>query len=271
MAVPLLKNSNDLESINQVIHEALEKVSYAFDHSEKNVSIASAVSPHLISRALKQFMDVLYRVEFEQSLSVDGVTTYHREIQDRPIHDAYEPVSNREISEIGEHGLQLLDTLSEWAVALELPFQNHQIKAITVMVALWIARHGGQLNSINNVVNTLAEIANSTSERDALADLSYLMGELVSAVSVETKFDFDNIDRRQPWRVLNLNRGIIATRSQDPTIMEHAFEDLIRNIPEDAKMFFEQGMRQMDEFNYPDHVREVMTRYYEQYRARVLH
>ena len=140
-----------------------------------------------------------------------------------------------------------------------------------VMVALWVARHGGELNSIESVVNTLAEIANSTSEQEALAELGYMMGELISAVSVETKFDFENIDNQHPWRVLNLNRGIIATRSHDTKIMENAFEDLIRNIPEDAETFFRQGMQQMEELNYPDHVRDVVSRYYLQSKTRVLH
>lgn len=271
MAVSLLSASNDLDRINQVINEALEKVSYAFDHAKENVIIDSAVSPHLISRALKQFLEVLHRVELEQYLNKhkNGAAQFHAEFF--AFDGSDEIITITEISELGEHGLQLLDTLGEWAQALNLPFQQNQIKTIMVMVALWIVRHGGQLNSLNSIVNALAEIANTTSERDALADLSYLMGELISAVSAETKFDFENQDRHQPWRVLNLNRGIIATRSHDPQIMEHAFDELIRNIPEDAGMFFEQGIRQMDEMNYPDHVRNVMLRYYEEFRTRTLH
>jgi hypothetical protein len=139
------------------------------------------------------------------------------------------------------------------------------------MVALWVARHGGKLVSLESVVNTLAEISNSTVEQEELAELSYLMGEIVEAVSPETKFDFDNINRQQPWRILNLNRGIIATRSHDIEIMEHAFEELIRNIPEDAENFFSQGVKQMDELDYPDHVRNVVVRYYNQSKQRVLH
>ena len=271
MALSLLSASNDLDRINQVIYEALDKVSYAFDHSGENVIINSAVSPHLISRALKQFLDVLHRVELEQYLNKQKSDVMHFQVEFFELDGSDETITINEISELGEHGIQLLDTLSEWAQALGLPYQESQIKTIMVMVALWIARHGGQLSSINSIVNALAEIANTTSERDALADLSYLMGELISAVSMETKFDFENHDRRQPWRVLNLNRGIIATRSHDPQIMEHAFEELIRNIPEDAGMFFEQGIKQMEEMNYPDHVRTVMLRYYKQFRIRTLH
>jgi hypothetical protein len=53
--------------------------------------------------------------------------------------------------------------------------------------------------------------------------------------------------------------------------MEHAFEELIRNVPEDAEQFFKQGMQQMEALDYPEHVRAVMTRYFQQSKTRVLH
>ncbi|WP_455206399.1 hypothetical protein [Kaarinaea lacus] len=268
MAIPLYINTPDVNSISIVIREAVDKVSHAFDLSDE-IPVPNAVSPHLIGKALKQFLDLLYRAESAQEALIN----------DRPgftdqddVDDTYcQPLSSEEISEVGNHGLQLLDTLSEWAQALELPYQKNQINAIMVMVALWIARRGGELSSIESVVNTLAEIANSISEPDALAELSYMMGELISAVAIETKFDFEKIDPQHPWRILNLNRGIIATRSHDTSLMEHAFEELIRNVPEDAEQFFKQGMQQMEELDYPEHVRAVMIRYFQQSKSRVLH
>ncbi|MCI0505488.1 MAG: hypothetical protein L0Z73_05195 [Gammaproteobacteria bacterium] len=268
MAIPLYINTADADSISNVIREAVDKVSHAFDLSEE-IAVPNAVSPHLIGKALKQFLDILYRAESDQKLIANGgaVSVHQPYIEDAH----YEPLSRDEISEVGNHGLQLLGTLSEWAQALELPYQKNQINAIMVMVALWIARRGGELSSIESVVNTLADIANSTTEPDALAELSYMMGELISAVSLETRFDFENSNHQHPWRVLNLNRGIIATRSHDTGLMEHAFEELIRNVPEDAEQFFKQGMQQMEALDYPDHVRAVMTRYFQQSKTRVLH
>jgi len=266
MAIPLYVNSPDLDSISDVVRDAVDQVSHAFDKTD-DVAVPNAISPHLISKALKQFLEVLYRVDYERNVDTDNLINFQAMVEGNRLTN----FSREEISDIGNHGLQLLDTLCEWAQALRLPYQQHQIKAIMVMVALWVARHGGELSSIESVVNTLAEIANSTSEPDALAELSYVMGELISAVSIETKFNFENSDRQHPWRVLNLNRGIIATRSHDTRIMEHAFDDLIRNIPEDAEMFFKQGMQQMEELNYPDYVRDVVSRYYQQSKTRVLH
>jgi len=61
--------------------------------------------------------------------------------------------------------------------------------------------------------------------------------------------------------VLNLNWGIVATRSHNAGLMAHVFDQLIKNIPIDAKTFFQEGMQQMDIVGYPDHVREVMEKY----------
>ena len=266
MAIPLYLNSSDLDSISLVIREAVDKVSHAFDKS-REIDIPNAISPHLISKALQQFLEALYRVDYDLNLSSKSSDQYAL-VQD---YMATDKLSSKEITEIGDHGLQLLNNLCEWAQALKLPYQHSQVRAIMVMVSLWVARHGGEINSIDSVVNTLAEIANSTDEQEALAELSFMMGELINAVSTSSRYDFDNSNRGHPWRVLNFNRGIIATRSHDTRIMEHAFEDLIRNIPEDAERFFQQGMQQMEELNYPDHVRKVVSKYYDQSKSRVLH
>jgi hypothetical protein len=62
--------------------------------------------------------------------------------------------------------------------------------------------------------------------------------------------------------VLLLNHGIVATRSHNTALMEQAFAQLTRHLPEDAARFFTEGMQQMDALDYPDHVREVMAKYH---------
>ena len=61
MAIPLYINTTDVESISDTIRDAVDKVSHAFDISDE-VSVPNAVSPHLIGKALKQFLDILYRM-----------------------------------------------------------------------------------------------------------------------------------------------------------------------------------------------------------------
>ena len=67
---------------------------------------------------------------------------------------------------------------------------------------------------------------------------------------------------RDPWRLLLINRAIVATRSHNRELMESAFDALLENLPSDAPSFFAEGMEQMAVIDYPDHVRELMKRYY---------
>jgi hypothetical protein len=62
-----------------------------------------------------------------------------------------------------------------------------------------------------------------------------------------------------------LNRSIVATRSHNTDLMEQAFTELSRHLPEDAGHFFTEGMQQMDALDYPEHVRRLMACYHRQW------
>jgi hypothetical protein len=54
--------------------------------------------------------------------------------------------------------------------------------------------------------------------------------------------------------------------------MEEAFEALAEHLPEEAPGFFREGMGQMDALGYPQRVRIIMQRYYDQWCGqRLLH
>ena len=79
--------------------------------------------------------------------------------------------------------------------------------------------------------------------------------------------DEDRSDAWRPWRVINLNTGIAATRSLDPELMESTFEKLGRRLPYDMPGFFADGMRRMAVQDVPDVARDVMRRYVERWPA----
>jgi len=97
------------------------------------------------------------------------------------------------------------------------------------------------------------------------AALSGMIGRIIDACSLETSSGLENMNPGRPWRVININRSIVATRSHSPEIMDVAFQALIKNLPQDAPNFFVEGMSEMERLGYPEHVRKVMTRYYEQW------
>jgi hypothetical protein len=97
------------------------------------------------------------------------------------------------------------------------------------------------------------------------------MEEVAKAASEKKQMDEDRSNPWRPWRVLNLNAGIAATRSCDPQLMERVFENLGRRLPYDMPGFLADGRRQMMTQNVPEAVREVMNRYAEKWPARPAH
>jgi hypothetical protein len=272
MVMPLYLSATDIRSVVAVLDETVEKVLYA--NNGRAVKAASKfeaeVTPESLAQALRHFMNIMADIDTGASFEAQPRSASYRDTAN--VGKVYEhSLTQQELSEIGNHGLALLEMASDLAGSLNLQYQRNQLNAIMVAAALWVARHGGKLKTLETVVDTLAEFGNSTSDLRALTALCDVMGEIINAASNELRFDFDNRHPGRPWRVINLNRGIIATRTHNPQIMESVFEELIRNIPDDAKSFFEKGVQQMDELDYPNAVREVMVRYQRQHRSFVLH
>ena len=139
--------------------------------------------------------------------------------------------------------------------------QNRELIRLSVPVSLWVARHGGKLSQIDMLVNSLAGYANELTEPHMLADLAAVIKEVVDACDNEIRRDIDQSNMMRPWRVLNLNYGIVATRSHQPELIEQAYDALIENLPQDARQFFKEGKQQMELIGYPEEVREVVERY----------
>ena len=98
------------------------------------------------------------------------------------------------------------------------------------------------------------------------------MSDALRATAPVIQQDIEKTNPGRPWRILHLNRAIVATRTHQPDLMDEAFGDLTRHLPEDAAGFFSQGMEQMELLNYPPHVRAVMDRYYRKWSVnRSLH
>ncbi len=132
-------------------------------------------------------------------------------------------------------------------------------------MALWVARHDGQIDTLEPVVDALALLANTIRTPQTLETLSAEIGRIVAAVAPVISRDLEKINPGRPWRVLLLNYSIVATRSHNTAMMEQAFAVLTRHLPEDAGRFFSEGMQQMDALDYPEPVRKVMAKYHRQW------
>ena len=59
----------------------------------------------------------------------------------------------------------------------------------------------------------------------------------------------------------------MATRSHQLELIEQAYDLLVKNLPQDARQFFKEGLQQMDAIGYPDEVRAVVERYNQMWGA----
>jgi len=177
-----------------------------------------------------------------------------------------------DITEIGEYALRLAQTLATSPGCTQSQQQRLDVARLTIGLALWIARLGGRIDTLEPVVDALALQANALRDPQLLEALSEQIHRIIAAVSPLIRQDLEKVNPGRPWRVLLLNHGIVATRSHNTRLMERAFTDLARHLPDDAARFFTQGMEQMDALGYPEPVRKVMQKYHREWtRNRALH
>ena len=215
--------------------------------------------PQLLLQALDDLFDGLRRLEDEGP----PVASSMDDANQSPFID---------VRALGEHGIDLLARLAALADRLLLPQQARAIEELTLPLACWIARHGGELTYLGPVVNGAANLANRLDKPSDLGELHGLLTEIVNAVDPEVSQENPTADTNRPWRILLINRAIVATRSHRPELMDQAFESVAEYLPEEAPSFFREGMEQMDALNYPPQVRAVMLRFHERWCSRrVLH
>lgn len=222
-------------------------------YESRRPAATSQVTPAQLDAGIEQFFAIALKVDREQ-----GETG---------------PVTSDDVSQLGDYGLTLLTDLMAWAHQLELRERelDRDLESVVLAFTDWIVRHEGEIRTLEPIVDALAHQANRTRDPQELAALTHFMSRIVRGTSSFIKQDLEKGNPGRPWRVLNLNRGIVATRSHRPELMEAVFEEFARYLPEDAPQFFAEGMQQMDELNYPPHVRAVMARFFDRFTRRTMH
>ncbi len=212
-------------------------------YESRRPTSSNQVTPSQLAEAVNQFLIIISRVDQEQG--------------------EVGPVAKEDVTQLGDYGMTLLTDLSAWAGQLNLPVPRDDLEIVVLAAADWVMRHEGQIRALDPVVNALANFANRMHDPTSLEPLTLFMGRVAQASAKYIKQDLEKTNPGRPWRVLHLNRGIVATRTNNPALMEKVFDDLVRYLPEDAPAFFAEGMQQMEALNYPQPVRQVMGRYFD--------
>lgn len=183
-------------------------------------------------------------------------------VQSHSDNEPMESDAEQDIHTLGDYGFHLLADLAKSAGSLGLDELSHQFEGLTLPLAVWISRQGGKIKTLEPIVNAIANEANSVREPHELERLYELTGEIEHAVIPAIQQDLEKSNPGRPWRILLLNRAIIATRSHQPELIEAAYGNLERLLPEEAARFFREGMQQMVALDYPQAVRDLVEKYY---------
>lgn len=236
----------DIDGIND---RALEVTKAIVDRNEETGKIDNPeAGPLAVAAALSDF--------FEIATALDQGAVF---------------LESDELAEFAAHGLDLLDRLAYQLLVLEVMEHRENMALIFASIGVWMARREATLENLEGIADGFGRITNALNDQKELAEMCQLMEEVADATSKDVRIDEDTSNPYRPWRVLNLNAGIAATRSLDPQLMEQTFDNLGRRLPQDMPGFLADGRRQMIVQDVPDAVRDVIDRYAERWPTAPAH
>lgn len=170
-----------------------------------------------------------------------------------------------EITRCTDYALQLFHEMTHLARLINMEHEAVEVENLAFPFSLWGLRLGAEIVTLDPVVNAIARLANSEQPPGYLEELYREVSEVMQATAIEQQLEKTVSTQANPWKILLLNRAIIATRSHQPMLMDDAFSAIVEYLPEDAPTFFQEGMEQMDIVGYPMQVRDIMMAWFHRY------
>lgn len=113
---------------------------------------------------------------------------------------------------------------------------------LIVGVALWAIRHDVALGVVEPVVNALARRSNRAASKQEIAAVFGLMQGLIAHVAPRLSADLERSNPERPWRVAHVNFAITAIRTEDPAMIDHAFDALDAALPDERAGFYAEAL-----------------------------
>jgi hypothetical protein len=117
-----------------------------------------------------------------------------------------------------------------------------EIADLAIGVALWASRHGVELAVVEPVANALAMRSNRARSRSDLAAVFGLMQGVIAHVAPRLAADLERSNPERPWRILHANLAITAIRTEDPDLIDYAFDALDRALPDERAAFYAEAL-----------------------------
>jgi hypothetical protein len=109
-------------------------------------------------------------------------------------------------------------------------------------VALWAIRHGVPIGVVEPVANALAQRSNEARGKEQLAAVFGLMQGVIAHVAPRLSADLERSNPERPWRLLHANLAITAIRTEDPQLMDFAFDALDAALPDERAGFYAEAL-----------------------------
>lgn len=231
------------DDLKKIFMQASAVILQAFDSS--NTQPGGDATPAQLTEAITQFFIIYEKLGSK--------------------HSENSLIKKDNISKIGDEAITCLNELGTWAERLDLPREKAMLDEIALAAAHWVIRHQGDIRSLEVIVDMLAAKANRTSDKAVLTSLFHVINDVIAHTSPELQSDLDKSDPARPWRMLNLNFAIVATRTMDKELMVSAFDTLGRNLPEDCPQFFEEGLKQSEKAVYGPEIKTMMAAYFKKW------
>lgn len=109
-------------------------------------------------------------------------------------------------------------------------------------VALWAIRHDVDVTVAEPVVNALATRSNVAAGKQELAAVFGLMQGLIAHLAPRFAADLERSNPERPWRVAHVNLAITAIRTEDPAMIDFAFDALDAALPDERAGFYAEAL-----------------------------
>ena len=117
-----------------------------------------------------------------------------------------------------------------------------EMPEIVLGIALWAIRHEVEITVVEAIANALAVRSNRARNREELAAAFGLMQGVIAHVAARLAADLERSNPERPWRVLHVNLAITAIRTEDPALIDFAFDALDRALPEERSGFYAEAL-----------------------------
>jgi len=232
-----------VNELNQAFEKIVEALSLSLEQSQSSGDSADAQPTLKMIGALRQNLQIMQRLNTDVSRNKAA------------------NISVDEVTKIGDYALNLLDEIAVSCAHRGLQTQMLELHRLSLPVAKWLKNNGGKIKKLDIIVNAIASYANTLQDTSQLEILCDLISQVVEITELSIQQDLEAGNPMRPWRILNLNWGIVATRTHNTELMTRVFDQIMINIPADSQQFFNEGMQQMDAIAYPQAVREIMKKY----------